>query len=365
MKRIQIALVSKETLPVFYMINEFLPDTVYLLGTEQTRGEMADIERVARLHGVQHVARRTVPADDMAACLQACEQIHAENGNDCQYCYNLTCGTKLMAFGALLCAQSHHAKMVYTDTTRYVDFDTMEHKPVTRFLDTETIIALQGQRIKEKTVYAYNKARLACACDIRNFIRQHRKTYGVLASHYRKYQQMPRVYDNYSVHYERNEYDEISIMEGNVEVLWSDYKHVFDMLFKGQWWETLVADAVQRWAGTEHEVWTNVVFNPVQKLDSENAKNEIDVLVNINNVLLFIECKSGMFDQNNIYKLKSVRETYGSYKSKGVIVAFSRDNIKDGFEEKAKENNIHILVPNSDLSNLPALLDKIVKSQNA
>lgn len=365
MKKIQIALVSKETLPVYYIINEFMPDTVYLLGTEQTRGEMADIERVARLHGVECV-RRTVPADDMRLCLRACEQIHAENGDDGEYCYNLTCGTKLMAFAALICAQSHHAKMVYTDTTKYVDFDTMANNPITRFLDTETIIALQGQRIKEKTVYAHNTECLECACDIRDFIRQHRKTYGVLANHYRSFQQLPREYDNQrGVRYERSANGEIRIEENDVEVFWSDYRYAFDMLFKGQWWETLVADAVKQWAGAEHDVWTNVVFNPAQKLYSENAKNEIDVLVNIDNVLLFVECKSGMFDQNNIYKLKSVRETYGSYKSKGVIIAFSRDNIKDGFEEKAKESNIHIIVPNRDLSNLPSLLDKIIKSQNA
>lgn len=35
-KNIQIALVSKETLPVFYIINEFRPNEVFLVGTEET-----------------------------------------------------------------------------------------------------------------------------------------------------------------------------------------------------------------------------------------------------------------------------------------------------------------------------------------
>lgn len=365
MKKIQIALVSKETLPVYYMINEFLPDTVYLLGTEQTKGEMTNIERVAKQHGVQRVEQRKVQANDMAVCMHACERIHAENGDDCEYRYNLTCGTKLMAFGALLCAQSHHAKMVYTDTTTYVDFDTMEHKPITRLLDTETIIALQGQRIKEKTVYAYNAQRTECAEEIKKFIAKHRKTYNVLANYYRKYQQIPRVYDNHDVHYERSKNGSITIEENDVEVFYSDYPEAFKMLFEGRWWETLVGDAAYKWAGEGHEIWTSVIFNPTQTLSSENVKNEIDVLVNINNILLFIECKSGSFDQNNIYKLKSVRETYGSYKSKAVIVALNENNVKSWFEEKAKENNIHIIVPNGNLSNLPSLLDKIIKSQNA
>ena len=50
-KNIQIALVSKETLPVFYIINEFRPDEVFLVGTEETTGEMEQIERSAAKMG--------------------------------------------------------------------------------------------------------------------------------------------------------------------------------------------------------------------------------------------------------------------------------------------------------------------------
>ena len=364
MKNIQISLVSKEALPVYYMINEFLPDCIYLLGTNETGNVAKNIERIIQKNGMQCI-KRIVPANDMASCMQACEQIHQENGDDCEYRYNLTCGTKLMAFGALLCAQSHHAKIVYTDTTTYVDFDTMEHKQMTRFLDTSTIFELQGQKVKEKTVHTLDAQRTECAKGIRNFIINHRKTYGTLARWYRENKQLPRTFDYGEIHYERNSSGSITIEEDNVEVFYSDYSDAFKMLFEGRWWETLVADAVYKWAGEEHEVWTSVIFNPVQNPSQENVKNEIDVLVNVKNTLLFIECKSGYFEQNNIYKLKSVRETYGSYKSKGVIIAFNRNNVKEGFEEKGRENNIHIIVPRHNLSNLPEMLDKIIKSQNA
>lgn len=50
-KNIQIALVSKETLPVFYIINEFRPDEVFLVGTEETTLEMEQIERSAAKMG--------------------------------------------------------------------------------------------------------------------------------------------------------------------------------------------------------------------------------------------------------------------------------------------------------------------------
>lgn len=363
MKKIQIALVSKEALPVFYIINEFTPDTIYLLATKETEYVILNIEPIIKRLGIKS-EKRIVSANDMNDCRKQCEQIHQENGNDCEYLYNLTCGTKLMAIGTSLCAQAHNAKIVYTDTTTYVDFETMEHKPITHFLDTETIIEIQGQKIKEKTVYKYNALRTECAKEIKNFITKHRKTYSILSNYYRKNEQLPTTFHSGKVHYERN-HRNITIEEDDVEIFSSNYPESFKMLFEGRWWETLIADAVYKWTGEGQDVWTNVMFNPTEKTPSENVKNEIDVLVNVNNTLLFIECKSGGFSQDNIYKLKSVRETYGSYKSKGVIIAFNKNNVKNGLEEKAKENNIQIVVPNNNLSNLPSLLGNIIKSQNA
>ena len=150
----------------------------------------------------------------------------------------------------------------------------------------------------------------------------------------------------------------------DVEVFASDYHDAFAMLFEGRWWETLVADAVSRWADGRYEVWTNVRFEP--KAEAERYdKNEVDVLVNIGNRLLFVECKSGMFNQDNLYKLSSVSHTYGSYKSKSVIVSFRDNVIRPDLEEKAREMHVKLFVPNRQLSNIGVELDKIVKSLNA
>lgn len=368
MKKIQIALVSKEALPVYYMVNELMPDIVYLLATKETTNVMNNIKSVVKQHGME-CSGCVIPANDMAACLHACEHIHAENDNDCEYTYNLTCGTKLMAIGALLCAQTHHARMVYTETKTYVDFATLEHKPITRFIDTETIMALQGQSIKERTVYEPKSLRTECAEEVRTFIKLHNKAYKKLRKFYddktKKKEALPSTFNTENLTY-TNLNGKITIEEDDVEVFYSDYSGAFSMLFEGQWWEVLVADAVYHWVGNEYEVWTNVKFNPQHDARSNNDKNEIDVLVNIDNTLLFIECKSGTYDQNNIYKLKCVRETYGSYKSKGIIVSFYNDrNRLPDLNEKAKEENVEIICCYEGFSKLPSFLDKIINSKKA
>lgn len=364
MKKIHVTLVSKEALPVFYMINEFSPDFVYLVGTKETTVVMKRIERILQQ---RHIPSRRcmTSADDMVACADICEQqIHAFNGDDCEYCYNLTGGTKLMAFGAMKCAERHGARIVYTDTTSYVDIATMERKPITRMIDIDTVITLQGQKVKEKSVYRYDAQRTECAEAVRDFMATNIKAYNALMTHYSRYRQLPNPYENGKVRYYRAG-GQIVVEYDDVEVFSSAYPGAFKMLFEGRWWETLVANAVARWAGADREVWVNVRFEPNEEAAKKNDKNEIDVLVNIGNTLLFVECKAGTFTQDNIYKLNSVCQTYGSYKSKGCIVEYHENCIKSGFGEKADDDRIKLIVPKRDFSDLSQQLDEIVQSLRA
>lgn len=355
--KIQIALVSKETLPVFYMINEFLPDVVYLVGTAQTAEEMDNIEKAAQKINVRCEKRVTKP-DDMKDSYNVCEGIVTENGADNEYCFNLTCGTKLMAFSALVCAQAHKAKVVYSDTAFYTDFDSMERKPITRMLDIDTIIALQGQKVKEKVVYQYDAARTECAQEIQDFISCHLETYRTLA---KCYQRSGGDLDSFSrgdVSF-RSKNGSVIVEKRGVVLFSSDYSDAYKMLFSGRWWEDLVADAVHEWAGEGSEVWTSVHFEPKNNAQTSRDKNEIDVLVNIGNILLFVECKSGAFSQESIYKLGSVCKTYGSYKSKGVIVSFRDSEITPDLLEKAKEERVELIAPVSKKTGKINLANKL------
>lgn len=365
MKKIQIALVSKETLPVFYMINELLPDEVYLIGTDQTNDYEARIAKAVESITEKHVVchRLKTDANDIRDCMRQCDSVHAKNGDDCEYCYNLTCGTKLMAIGALVCAQKHKAAAVYADYQSYTDFDEFHSHPMTRLLDIDTIMTLQGQKIKEKVAYAYDAERTECAESVRQFIEDKPKAYSVLISYYNRYKQLPNPFSSGKLHYYR-EGGKLAVEYDDAEVFSSRYRDAFKMLFEGRWWETLVADAVARWADGRHEVFTSVRFEP-QNGKSTNDKNEIDVLVNMGTTLLFVECKSGSFDQNNIYKLQTICNTYGSYKSKGVIISYRRNVLKPDLEEKARENRVQLLIPNKSMGNIPRELDKIIKSSKA
>lgn len=372
MSKIHIALVGKEVLPVYYMVETDRPDKVYLIGTKENHEQVRNLTNVIKSEGVECYTNNEVGAYDKS-CMDVCEKIYAENSTDDEFVYNLTGGTKLMAMAAFRSALNHGAKTVYTDSESCIDLETFEKTPLECSIKPETIFLLQGQKLKGKTIYRYDAFRTDCAERIRDFIRNCPKAYGTLKKEYdknlslktqRRYEKKPfQTYDDGHLVYEYCD-GKISIEYNGGEVFYSSYSDVYVMLFEGRWWESLVADAVSRWSNGRYEIWTSVKFEP-NSLQSRNPeKNEIDVLVNVGNTLLFVECKSGNFDQNNIHKLSSIIKTYGSYKSKGVIVSLYGKN--NELYENAKDDKVEIIIaPYGNFSKFSKKLDHIINKLKA
>ena len=67
------------------------------------------------------------------------------------------------------------------------------------------------------------------------------------------------------------------------------------LYFEGRWWETLVANQVRNWSTQREnlpEVWRSVIFQTNEK--DTHPKNEVDVLLNNQQKLIFIECNPAM-----------------------------------------------------------------------
>lgn len=81
------------------------------------------------------------------------------------------------------------------------------------------------------------------------------------------------------------------------------------------------------------EVWRSVIFQTNEK--DTHPKNEVDVLLNNQQKLVFIECKSGNVTQNDIYKIDAVRETYGGDISQAVLASYYP--VEKSLQDKCKE----------------------------
>jgi hypothetical protein len=86
------------------------------------------------------------------------------------------------------------------------------------------------------------------------------------------------------------------------------------------------------------------------------------VLVNLGGKLIFIECKSGMVKQEDINKMRIVKDTYGGIISKSLLVC--RFMPTPTILEKCKELNIEIFycfLGKNQINSLSKLIDTLNK----
>ena len=109
------------------------------------------------------------------------------------------------------------------------------------------------------------------------------------------------------------------------------------MFFKAVWWELLIVNEIAKTMKFK-ELFLGFELN--FKSDKNTTKNEIDILINTGKKLIFIECKSGLVKQEDINKMKIVKQTYGGVIAKSILVC--RELPNPSIIEKCKELDIEL-----------------------
>ena len=231
-------------------------------------------------------------------------------------------------------------------------------------LENEIIFILQGQQLQKYNAWNEDveKDNIAASLKIRKFIEGDRKIYDKLKTKYAVCNGVFNRYRSESVEYSFFDGD-LTIIKNNGTILSINTQSSKQLLFEGRWWECLVADAMAKWAQGKYEIWTDVVFDVVDNPSVRKDKNEVDVLINIGNTIVFVECKSGTLTQNEIYKMDAIKKTYGSAKSKSVLVSLWP--LSDDLKQKANDLQISVIAPKfvreDILARIPNEMDKIVE----
>lgn len=95
--------------------------------------------------------------------------------------------------------------------------------------------------------------------------------------------------------------------------------------------------------------------NPARESDNKkpDTRNEIDLLLTRGLVPLFVSCKNGETDENELYKLNSVASRFGGPDAKKLLVATQLKIIGgksiDKFTQRAEDMGIHIIACAKDL----------------
>lgn len=365
----QIILVGKDITSVYQGIKEFGPDYIHLLYTEETK------EVVQPMYSLLPESIKydhyLVEAYNGENIIAVCKHIHQNHTGD--FAYNLSEGTKLMAMAAYTVAQTYKAKAFYlTQLQELVWLDTFKTDPLHSTLENDEILELHGNRQS-----AYNDAKSLNQTDVNSsiqiklFIEKYpeenqriQKFFGIFCQRHIERLPQSKMFTS-DLRFKQNK-GTLLITRNERVLLRLTETNACHLYFEGRWWETLVANQVRLWSlqkNNPREIWQSVIFHSIR--DKTQTKNEIDVLLNNEQNLIFIECKSGQVTQNDIYKIDAVRETYGGDISQAVLISYYP--IEDSLREKCKDLQISLFSPSffagriNQLNLLPQWLDKITE----
>lgn len=367
----QIILLGKDITSVYHGIKEFGPDHVHLLCTNETKDVVGPLFPLLP-DSIRRTMYRTEPYDGENV-RNVCRQIHKTYPSD-EFAYNLSEGTKLMAFAAFTIAEEYKSPAFYlTQLGELIWLDNFEKRPMQSQLDNKEILGLSGNMLSE-----YQDAKLLSDMDvqasslIKQFIEKHPKEHAMIQKFFnifcnRELTRLPasRVFKN-GLRFKLRQ-DNFLIAQQNQVLLKISTPNAGMLFFKGRWWETLVAHQVRSWSQTRPsrpEVWQSVIFQT--ESDKKRTKNEVDVLLNNEQKLIFIECKSGQVTQNDVYKVDAVRETYGGDISLAVLASYYP--VEENLQEKCKDLQINLFAPAymyeriNHLNSLPDWLEELSNS---
>lgn len=91
--------------------------------------------------------------------------------------------------------------------------------------------------------------------------------------------------------------------------------HIDSLILNTGWFELEIAELLSGWSKAK-EIRLNCVFPSL----NETSKNEIDIIIHTGTKLLFVECKTSIFDNTTIDKFASAVKLYGGLGSKALFI---------------------------------------------
>lgn len=342
-KKIHIALVGGQSMPVFLGIEETRPDEMILVHSSQSQKEAqriaAEYKGKATLRSFNPVEMETIKNDTHKLL---------DSVADDEVSINVSGGTKSWTIAFVQEAQQReNATLLYVDQNCVLyDYTHNRQWPTEVSFDMETLMKYNGQSpSKHMLLSDYDE-------NDNHVLSQIRK---ILKLNYRAFNRLTIPTKYWKKELEKQEGDHKD-QEAGGRVSWDKKKqsvslsvwnkwrntyedftlsspHVFKIAFNSGWFEYQVASILRKWQYAQ-EVWINVAY-PYRE---GSPKNEIDIVINTGVKLLMVECKTQIFDQTDIDKFRSAVKNYGGMACKSLFV--TNASMRPQAQEKCRDNGI-------------------------
>lgn len=358
--RHQISFVGKQILPVYVGIKELNPDKVHLIASNESKDGIALIKP---FFGEQIFSEHICNAHEFYTIKDTCEKIILELGKNDEVAFNLTGGTKVMLLAAQALIQKYQCLGYYINPDNTVlKVPSYTLQDLTCEITIKIFLELSGHKLNSfKPINEVKSSDFSAASTIETFANENTEIFGIITKYFRNNynnvgKQIPKTgsleFDN-NITFEWTEKSAI-VQLNKINILSVSSSNIRRLLFLAEWWELVVAKEISKWTKfKELFVQCELPF----KGDSKRQKNEIDILINLGRKLIFVECKSGAVRQEDIYKIKAIKDTYGGVISKSILI--SRFKPDQYVIEKCDEMDIGVFYV-YDNNNLVHPLDEII-----
>ena len=353
MEKLHIALVGAQTMPIYIGILESDADKFILIHSTQTK---SNAEIIARYINRDNTVLFELPAWDFPKMKDRIDGLLAEY-KDWSIEANISGGSKPWGFMfSMLAFEYSNMSLFFVDQSCMIhnisDLTSRMAKP----LDGGIRQILEFNQILES-----NQASSVTHVDLTSY---GEKDVSILTEIKRCRKKYPKIFNNLTIpkrgiqkRYQNNKLDTIVDDQSQSEISWDirgpeqkvkltfinrlgntdvvtfQSPHAFDMVVSSGWFEYEIAKCLELWTEAK-DIWLNSVF-PYR---NNTPKNEIDIIVNVGYKLLFVECKTKIFDYTDIDKFRSAVKNYGGLSSKAIFI--SHESMDAKTIEKCETNGI-------------------------
>ncbi|MCB9257049.1 MAG: DUF1887 family protein [Chitinophagales bacterium] len=338
----QITFVGGQLLPVFVGIKEFSPDKIHFIVSEESKNKISLLKPF--FTDKVFSEKQCNPFDFTSIKTKLTDILEKIESSD-EVQFNLTGGTKVMVLAAQAIMQEKNIKGFYINLDNtFLQLPSYEIKKITSEITIKEFLEMTGHKISHSNVLSdFSNDDFKSVSAIESFSLSHDKLLLQINSKIRKtYDNLNKIPTSGQLEVNQNcklnwTANKIGVTLQGREVLKIDSPNAKTLFFNAGWWELTVAKAISKWTkAKELLIQCELPF----KTDTNTTKNEIDVLVNIGGKLIFVECKSGTVKQEDINKMRVVKDTYGGVISKSLLV--SRFMPSTTIIEKCRELNVEI-----------------------
>ncbi len=317
MAKIHITLVGGQTTPIYQGIIASNPDLVILVHSKDT------VDLANRIYTEIDASCELIKFDPVEISLidEAVRSLKARFMNDNEISVNITSGTKPWAllfyanFSVL-----DNATLIYVDQNNKI-WDLKTQRSSTVDFDMNAQFRLLGNELKQyNSIDSYTEDDKNLIKSIRDARKHNYQDFNEMTEYLARFANQTKangkggstlIWDATKKSFEAKMINKQSKLLSII--LKSD--HARQLLLNTGWFEYEIAEVLSLWKYAK-EIRMNCKFPTT----TGSPKNEIDIIVNTGNKLLFVECKTQIKNETDIDKFASAVKVYGGVGSKALFV---------------------------------------------